>query len=191
MQQSNQLVRLMEIAMMTSLALVLDYLSGLFFRMPNGGSLALIMIPVILMSIRWGMSTGFIIGVLIAGLQLLNNPIIATPVQGFLDYFVASVVICLSGIFAGLIKTAIQEKHRKKQIVYITLSVFVASFFRLLTFFTSGVIFFSHYAPKGTPGWVYSLIYNGSYMVPSFIICSIVLCILIPTASRLVLPHQK
>ena len=30
MQQSNQLVRLMEIAIMTSLALVLDYLSGLF-----------------------------------------------------------------------------------------------------------------------------------------------------------------
>ncbi|MFB8735544.1 energy-coupled thiamine transporter ThiT [Bacillus sp. SL00103] len=57
--ESNQLVRLMEIAIMTSLALVLDYLSGLFLRMPNGGSLALIMIPVILMSIRWGISTGF------------------------------------------------------------------------------------------------------------------------------------
>ena len=73
--------------------------------MPNGGSIALIMIPVILMSIRWGVSAGFIIGVLIAGLQLMNNPIIATPVQGFLDYFVASVVICLSGLFSGSIKS--------------------------------------------------------------------------------------
>lgn len=185
------MVRLMEIAIMTSLALVLDYLSGLFLRMPNGGSLALIMIPVILMSIRWGISTGFIIGVLIAGLQLMNGPIIATPVQGFLDYFVASVVISLSGLFSGLIKKAIQDQKRKQQFFYIILSVFVASFFRLLTFFISGVVFFSHYAPKGTPGWVYSLIYNSTYMVPSFIICSIVLCILIPSASRLVFPHKK
>ncbi|MCY7677023.1 energy-coupled thiamine transporter ThiT [Bacillus safensis] len=191
MQQSNQLVRLMEIAIMTSLALVLDYLSGLFLRMPNGGSLALIMIPVILMSIRWGVSTGFIIGVLIAGLQLMNSPIIATPVQGFLDYFVASVVISLSGLFSGLIKKAIQDQKRKQQFFYITLAVFIASFFRLLTFFISGVVFFSQYAPKGTPGWVYSLIYNSTYMVPSFIICSIVLCILIPSASRLVFPRQK
>ncbi|MFS0657076.1 energy-coupled thiamine transporter ThiT [Bacillus sp. 179-C3.3 HS] len=189
MQQSN-LVRLMEIAIMTSLALVLDYLSGLFLRMPNGGSIALIMIPVILMSIRWGISTGFIIGVLIAGLQLMNNPIIASPIQGFLDYFVASVVICLSGLFAGLIKKAIQKNMRKRQIFYIILSVFVASFFRLLTFFISGVVFFSHYAPKGTPGWLYSLLYNSSYMVPSFIICSIVLCLLIPTAPRLVFPQK-
>ncbi len=176
---------------MTSLALVLDYLSGLFLRMPNGGSIALIMIPVILMSIRWGVSAGFIIGVLIAGLQLMNNPIIATPVQGFLDYFVASVVICLSGLFSGSIKKAIQDKKRKKQFFYIILAVFVASFFRLLTFFISGVVFFSQYAPKGTPGWVYSLVYNSTYMIPSFIICSIVLCLLIPSASRLVFPRQK
>ncbi|MGE6629801.1 energy-coupled thiamine transporter ThiT [Bacillus sp. NPDC077027] len=191
MTHSNQLVRFMEIAIMTSLALILDYLSGFFLRMPNGGSIALIMIPVILMSIRWGMSTGFFIGVLIAGLQLMNNPIIATPFQGFLDYFVASVVICLSGLFAGSIKRAIQEKNRKRQIVLIILAVFVASFFRLLTFFISGVIFFSHYAPKGMAGWVYSLIYNASYMVPSFIICSIVLCLLIASASRLVFPDKK
>ncbi|MGG5833013.1 energy-coupled thiamine transporter ThiT, partial [Bacillus pumilus] len=60
----------------------------------------------------------------------------------------------LSGLFAGLIKKAIQDQKRKQQFFYITLSVFVASFFRLLTFFISGVVFFSQYAPKGTPGWV-------------------------------------
>ena len=87
-------------------------------RMPNGGSIALIMIPVILMSIRWGVSAGFIIGVLIAGLQLMNNPIIATPVQGFLDYFVASVVICLSGLFSGSIKKPFRIKAKETILLY-------------------------------------------------------------------------
>lgn len=44
---------------------------------------------------------------------------------------------------------------------------------------------FGNYAPKGTPVWIYSLVYNGTYMLPSFIVCTIVLCILLLTAPRL------
>ncbi|MFB8735545.1 energy-coupled thiamine transporter ThiT [Bacillus sp. SL00103] len=98
----------------------------------------------------------------------MNGPIIATPVQGFLDYFVASVVISLSGLFSGLIKKPFRIKT-KAAILLITLSVFVASFFRLLTFFISGVFLFSMHQKERQVGFT-SLIYNSTYMVPSFII---------------------
>ncbi|MDE1455892.1 energy-coupled thiamine transporter ThiT, partial [Bacillus paralicheniformis] len=42
-----------------------------------------------------------------------------------------------------------------------------------------------NYAPEGTPVWIYSLVYNGTYMLPSFIVCTIVLCLLLLTAPKL------
>ncbi|MCY8556852.1 energy-coupled thiamine transporter ThiT, partial [Bacillus haynesii] len=37
MNQSKQLVQLIEIAIMTAIALILDMVSGMFLKMPQGG----------------------------------------------------------------------------------------------------------------------------------------------------------
>ena len=42
---------------------------------------------------------------------------------------------------------------------------------RYLCAFLSGVIFFAEYAPEGQSPFVYSLLYNASYMVPEILIC--------------------
>ncbi|CAH2713598.1 hypothetical protein BACCIP111895_00734 [Neobacillus rhizosphaerae] len=43
----------------------------------------------------------------------------------------------------------------------------------------SGIAFFGEYAPKGQPVIIYSLIYNGTYMLPSFVISAIVIILVI------------
>ena len=65
------------------------------------------------------------------------------------------------------------------------LAVLLGSGLKFLAHVISGAVFFGNYAPKGTPVWIYSLVYNGTYMLPSFIVCTIVLCILLLTAPRL------
>ena len=46
MNHSTQLVRLIEIAIMTGAAVILDIVSGMFLRMPQGGSVSIMMIPI-------------------------------------------------------------------------------------------------------------------------------------------------
>lgn len=46
MNQSKQLVRLIEIAIMTAAAVILDIISGMFLSLPQGGSVSIMMIPI-------------------------------------------------------------------------------------------------------------------------------------------------
>ena len=55
---------------------------------------------------------------------------------------------------------------------------------RALCHFLAGVWFFGHFAPGGTPPWIYSLGYNAQYIVPEIIISGVILVYLAPTLMR-------
>jgi thiamine transporter len=60
----------------------------------------------------------------------------------------------------------------------------VAVFLRFLCSFASGILIWGGYAPEGTPVWLYSLVYNGSYMLPELVITSIVTVALVKVLDR-------
>ncbi len=64
-------------------------------------------------------------------------------------------------------------------IPYALLGVVVGIVGRFLCHFLSGAIFFSEYAPEGMSPWVYSALYNGSYLVPELIISGILIYLLV------------
>ncbi|MDA1476156.1 energy-coupled thiamine transporter ThiT [Bacillus sp. CLL-7-23] len=186
MNHSKQLVQLIEIAMMTGIAIILDTISGMFLKMPQGGSIAIMMIPIFLISFRRGVKAGLTTGFLTGIMQFVTaNLHVYQPIQVFLDYFIACTVIGMSGLFAGLIRKASLEKRTKKVMTYVAIGVFCGSFLKFLAHLISGVVFFGEYAPKGTPVWLYSFIYNGTYMLPSFVVCAVVSGLLLLTAPRL------
>ncbi|MCY9163926.1 energy-coupled thiamine transporter ThiT [Bacillus atrophaeus] len=186
MNQSKQLVRLIEIAIMTGAAVILDIISGMFLRMPQGGSISIMMIPIFLISFRWGVKAGLTSGLLTGLVQIaIGNLFAQHPVQLLLDYLVAFAVIGISGLFASVVYKAAVSKEKGKLIASVIISVFIGSFLRYAAHVISGAVFFGSFAPKGTPVWIYSLSYNATYMVPSFIICAVVLCLLFITAPRL------
>ncbi|KXZ13311.1 energy-coupled thiamine transporter ThiT [Bacillus nakamurai] len=186
MNQSTQLVRLIEIAIMTGAAVILDIVSGMFLRMPQGGSVSIMMIPIFLISFRWGVKAGLTTGFLTGLVQIaIGNLFLQHPVQLLLDYIAAFAVIGFSGFFASAVRKAAFAKKRSALTVYVVIAVFIGSILRYAAHVVSGAVFFGSYAPKGTPVWIYSLGYNATYMVPSFIICAIVLCLLFITAPRL------
>ncbi|UAC48941.1 energy-coupled thiamine transporter ThiT [Bacillus aquiflavi] len=185
--KQRQTIFLVEIAVFTALAYLLDLLSGFIFSRiwPQGGSVSIAMVPIFLMAFRWGIKGGMLTGLLLGLLQVvLGWSHIYTPVQGFIDYFVAFTVVGAAGIFASQVKNALNNQKRVKWIVFVTMGTFIGSALRFLAHFFTGIVFFGAYAPKGQPVALYSLIYNGTYMLPSFILSAIIVILIISTAPK-------
>lgn len=105
MAQSRQLVRLIEIAIMTAAAVILDIVSGMFLRMPQGGSVSIMMIPIFLISFRWGVKAGLTTGLLTGLVQIaIGNLFLQHPVQLLLDYIAAFAAVGISGFFASAVR---------------------------------------------------------------------------------------
>ena len=73
---------LMEIAIFASVGLVLDQIS--FKLWPQGGSISLVMLPILLIAIRWGLSAGLITGLLIGILQVVFGAYVLHWLKEFL-----------------------------------------------------------------------------------------------------------
>ncbi|TCD46711.1 energy-coupled thiamine transporter ThiT [Streptococcus sp. X16XC17] len=164
---------LAEIAIFAAIALILDRLP--LYTLPQGGSISLVMLPILLLALRHGFATGLVTGAIVGSIQLFYGGYFLNIFQIFLDYAVAYAGVGFAGLFATSLK---QENTGSKAVLIMTLASLVGGLFRFLGNFLSGVIFYGDYAPKGIPVWLYSLQYNMSYILPSTIICLILLVIL-------------
>jgi thiamine transporter len=184
--KQNKTLFLVEIAIFTALALLLSLVSELMPLKvwPQGGSVSIEMVPIFIMAYRWGVKGGVLAGFLLGLLQFVFGPKIYHPVQGFIDYFVAFSVVGLAGLFASQIKNAVQQKQRGKWIVLATLGILLGSLLRFISHFITGIVFFGSYAPEGQPVALYSFIYNGTYMLPNFILCAIIVVLVISAAPK-------
>ncbi len=154
-----------EISIAVALSMVLNMIP--LWRMPQGGSVSLEMLPILLIALRRGVKAGMFTGLTHGFLQLAFGASIFHPVQVFLDYPVAYLLLGLAGIFSSKIYTA----DKKINYTLVIIAVLIGSLARFFSHFISGIIFFGHFAPEGQSEWLYSLIYNGSFMLPSIIIC--------------------
>jgi thiamine transporter len=151
---------LVEGALCVALSVVFSYLK--LFSMPQGGSITLEMAPLLYFSYKyrykWGVTAGMAAGLIQVVFEGLRHMV--HPVQLILDYPAAFACMGLAGCFG----------ENGKGVIAGTALAIVS---RLICHVLSGVIFFAEYAPEGQNPWVYSVIYNASYMVPSAIITSI------------------
>ncbi|WP_078379272.1 energy-coupled thiamine transporter ThiT [Sutcliffiella halmapala] len=187
MKKSNTLF-LVEIAIFGALSYLLDLLAGLmsFKIWAQGGSISIAMVPVFIMAFRWGLKGGLLTGFILGLLQLIIGPIWGVHfIQIFLDYIVAFVALGFAGVFAKQVVAAVKENNFKKVIYYVTFGSFIGCLLRFFAHYIAGVIFFSQLAPEGQPIEIYSLLYNGSFMLPSFILSTIVCLLIIKTAPRI------
>jgi thiamine transporter len=184
----SKLLFLIEVAIFAGIGLVLDMLSiSLWFQ---GGSISLVMVPIILMAIRWGFAGGLSTGLIIGFLQVLaGRAYILYPSQGFLDYFVAFTVVGLAAIVRHKVLQGKNEKNKSKIMTYIVIGAVIGGLLRFIIHVLAGVIFFSE-AAEGQNVWIYSIVYNGGYMVPSIILTAIVCSIIFAASPRLLEPRK-
>ncbi|MBD3108140.1 energy-coupled thiamine transporter ThiT [Bacillus sp. AGMB 02131] len=181
---------LVEVAVFAALAVLLDYVSSIIsLRIwPQGGSVSIAMVPIFIMAFRWGLKGGLTTGLLLGALQLVvTQPWIATPVQAFIDYFVAFTVVGFAGVFAKKVQQRFEGGEKTVANAYMVTGILLGSMLRFLCHFATGIIFFGMYAPEDQPIALYSFLYNGSYMLPSAIISGVVVVALYGAASRVLL----
>lgn len=167
MNQTNQKTKkhifstkiLAEIIMLVALAGALSLISHSFFSLPQGGSINLGMVPIFWLTFRRGWKIGIFAGAVFGVVDLAIEPFIVHPIQLSLDYPLAFAVLGLAGFF------------RKYPIV----GVAVGGAARFMSHFVSGIVYFADYAPAGMSPAIYSVIYNGTYIIPSVIICAVII----------------
>lgn len=152
---------LVEAGVFIALAQILSFIK---YEMPYGGSITLgSMVPIIIFSIRWGTKRGILVGLVHGFLQFaLGTHFSLHPLGVFLDYIFAFGCLGLAGIF-------------KKNLFSIISSTALAMLGRFAFHFLSGIILWYTYAPEGMNIYLYSLIYNGQFMLPEFIISTVIL----------------
>ena len=144
------------------------------FRMPMGGSVTLVsMLPLILFTVAFGPLEGVLIGCVYGLLQLLIDPYVIHPMQLLVDYPMAFAAVTLS-CAASLLPLPKRAG--------LPVAVLLGYLGRCIMAVISGVVFFAEYA--GEQGaFLYSLIYNLSYLGPEALLCMAVA--LVPGMHRL------
>ena len=142
---------LTEIGVSVALGVLLSYIK--IFRLPQGGSVTLEMLPLFFIALKYGWKGGVLAGGLVGTLQLLYGAYIVHPIQLILDYPLAFALVGFAGLFSS----------KEQKLSNVLLGVFLGSLLRLISHTLSGVIFFSEYAGEQNV-WLYSLIYNGSFL---------------------------
>src|SRR5699024_4031545 len=108
---SNRLLFFIEVAILTALALILDIMPFLKFKIwPMGGSISFAMIPVFILAFRWGLKGGLLSGFLRGILQIATgNAYILNFWQELIEYALPFTVIGFASIIANTLQQAINE----------------------------------------------------------------------------------
>ncbi len=176
-----------------------------FINLPFGGGFTIAsMLPIIIVAYMYGTKWGILTALVYSVMQMLLgfNTVSAFFMPGdsqmvwwraltvvVIDYIIAYTVLGLGGIFRKSFET-------KKALV---LGSVLAISLRYIAHIVSGAIFFGTWAEwfftqDGFPAWgqtildtfsgselalVYSVIYNGTYMIPEIIITAVVACFIV------------
>ena len=161
---------LAEIAISIALACVFHFIR--IWEMPQGGSVSLAMVPILFIAMRRGAKAGMAAGAIYGLLSIIFDGTIYHPMSIFLDYLFAFGVLGIAGFFPITVWGVVLGS---------ALAVLGRFFFSLM----SGVFLFASYAPEGQSPWIYSAIYNGSYMLPELLIAISVLVTLFLSVPKL------
>lgn len=201
--KKQKLYWLVESALMIALGIVLELVSKMIIpEMPFGGQVTIVsMLPVILVSWKYGIAKGLVTGFVYSLIEMmLGAKTVAAaflPVEEdglgiwgailmlVLDYIVAYTVLGLASMY---------KKAIKKNWISLALGAFTVLVLRYASHIASGYILYGAWAEwfftqEGFYAWgqtilnkfsgnmlslVYSVIYNGFYMIPEIIITTIV-----------------
>lgn len=187
--------RMVQTAVMLAIATVLSVVS--LFRLPFGGEVTpAAMLPVLLIAYVYGVKWGLFSAAVYGLLQMLTgmNVVAALFMPGdsqmlvwqailicLIDYIIAYTMLGFCGMF---------KNHIKNPVVSITVGAFCALLLRYIMHIISGYIFYGAWAEwfftqegfysfgsvilgkfsGNTLSLVYSVIYNGLYMIPETVI---------------------
>lgn len=170
MKQHEKLLTVLEGALCIALAYALSFFK--FKIWPDGGSIDIVMVPLLIYAWRRGAGWGVIAGLIFGTIKCFFAGGFAWGWQSILlDYVVAYGAVGLGGLLRN-------GKHG------LPLGALLGSVCRFIVHFISGVTIYKILEPTEFAGKtfsnpaLYSAVYNGSYMLVNLIL-AVVLCVLL------------
>ncbi len=194
MKQTKRTRMLTEGAIMIALATVLSFIQ--IVKFPWGGSITVLsMLPIAVFSLRYGVKYGFAVSFVFSLIQFGQGIIDGvfgwglTPMALigciFLDYIGAYTLIGIAGIFGN------------KKPWTVICGTLLAVALRFSMHYLSGVLIFHSFGTLWTGfstdnTWLYSLLYNGAYMLPEAVFTTLGALLLFktPALRRLIMSEE-
>lgn len=162
-------------AVMIALATVLSLIK--IWEMPLGGSVTLLsMLPIVLLAIKygpkWGLTTSFLYSIIQLALDLgkaMGWGLTGGQWVGMIifDYILPYTILGLAGIF---IVNKSEMSKKSFDIFPILAGIALVMVLRFASHVVSGSLIFDIWMPKEwNNAFLYSLVYNGSFMLPELI----------------------
>ena len=173
----NKTRMICEAAIFIAMAEILSLIK--LYEFPNGGSITLEMLPIILFAARYGCGWGSLAGLVYGTITyLIGNKFSVDWTTIICDYFIAFVAL---GFGAGLLS------RRKWSVYYGTV---IGGVLRFLAHFLIGVFVWGKWMPDTflgkpmTSPWIYSALYNAAYMLVDMLAILLVGFILMKTPAK-------
>lgn len=187
-QRSHLVLRaIIEAGLMLALSYVLDNFVPPFYRFPQGGSIDLSLLPILIYCLRWGPKWSLLCCFVNGVLQyFLGGGIAITWQSMLLDYVVAYTLVFPCGFASG------------KRLGWLW-GTLIATPGRWLSLTLSGALLWYEYMPESFLGlpmtnpWVYSALFNGVFCLLVLAVDLVVLGVLqsIPAVRRQILVKQN
>ena len=173
-----------EIAIFAALGFALDMaqsglLKGVF---PNGGSIGIAMVVIFVMCYRrgfiCGLLTGLIMGLtqMLGGIYMISDAWYKAFAQVALDYWLAYPVCAVAGLFKKMVDN---NKSVSKKCTWIVVGCVLGGLAKYLCHYLSGILFWPADLWNVGGANIYSILYNGAYMIPNIIICTLLMVLII------------
>lgn len=174
----SKIKKLTTCAVLIALSVVLVFVSKMIpAPWMQGGSITLAsMVPIIVISLVIDTKWGLLSGLAFSLIQMMTG-FYPPPTQTFLNF---ALVVLLDYVLAfGLLGLAGSFYNLFGQKLWaIPVSGAIVTAFRYVCHILSGILIWGVYADEGQSVLSYSVLYNGSYMIPEIIITTIVLALL-------------
>lgn len=177
-----------EIGIFAAIGFVLDFFQGQILSGPfyNGGSIGIAGIVILIIGYRRGflpaLLTGLLMGILdlVDGFYSIAGSWYYAFLQVCLDYVISYAIVAVGIIFKN-------SYEKSNKISFLVLSGVLGLFCKFLAHFIAGITFWKITAPSGIPllgmdignPYIYSFLYNGSYMFPSLILTTILFVVIV------------
>ena len=145
----------------------------------TGGSVTLAsFVPIMIYAYAFGPTKGFVVGLIHGLLNFIEDPYILSPATFVFDYLLAFMSVGVMGFFGKM-------PRKEREVLPIVLGAVCVFSIRFISHLLSGMLFFDAFgASSGFPAWastnsfVYSLIYQCTYIPADALIATMVLVFL-------------
>ncbi len=172
MENQSKIRILCTCGVLIAIAQLLSYI--VLYEFPNGGSIDIAMLPIVIIGAGYGMGWGTVCGFVYGMLQyFLGKGIAIDWTTMVADYLIAYTML---GFGSGIAHTL--PKNR------MSWGILIGGVLRFMAHFIVGATVWGQYMPETFLGlkmvneWFYSAIYNGSYMLPDMILVFIIIILI-------------